>query len=599
VGLARIAAATEADDFWAERTRLDQSHAERLAGLAAKCEELKLEPQAQLTRQWCLRRDPHRQYIFLPPEIDATQPPADAPTVVQQWYRRFRQLRQEHARALFELAKQQLEANHAARAYQLLHEVLHEDPDHAPARQVLGYRQVNGRWRRPEGTIRMQILRAANPALAFAAGKSWQIDSEHFKITTNHSPEAGQRLAARLEELHDVWQQVFFCYWSKPATLARQFETKPPAGRTLRRHDVVLFRDRQQYLEQLRKSEPQIELTVGLYLEPAKTAFFYGGAETTEDNWFHEVTHQLFSETGRVTPPVGTQANFWIVEGVALYMESLQRWERYFTVGGLDAHRLQFARYRVLTERFYAPLRELVGLGRTALQQHPEIRQLYSEAAGLAAFLMDDHRGRYRETLVEYLQAIYQDRHGPTTLATVTGVELTRLDQQYREFLRVRDDDLAFLAAMPSARSLSLGRTEATDAGLVHLAGHRQLEWLDLGSTPITDAGLAHLQRNTRLNRLMLDGTQITDAALATIRCFRELEYLDLNGVHVTDAGLAQLADLTKLTDLGLSGTRITDAGLEQLSKLKRLETLGVAHTGVTPAGMQRLRATLPSLKKE
>ena len=338
---------------------------------------------------------------------------------------------------------------------------------------------------------------------------------------------------------------------------------------------------------------------MGIYLEAKKTAYFYVGEESTEHIWFHEITHQLFSETGRVESGAGLDANFWMVEGVALHMESLRRMSDYYTIGGIDAERLQYARYRALNEEFYVPLDQLAALGRRALQEHENIRRLYSQSAGLASFLMGYRRGRYREAMVDYLIAIYQGRDRAQTLAMTTGVPLSTLDKQYRAFLNVTDDDMTYLASMPSAQSLSLGCTAVTDAGLRHLAGHTRLEWVDVAHTKVSDAGLANLKSAKGLNHLIAEHSQITDAALETIGGFRNLEILDLTGTNITDAGLVHLASLTKLQELWLGGTHVSDAGLVHLQRLKNLETLDVNKTNVTAEGWSRLKKAMPSLNQE
>jgi hypothetical protein len=69
------------------------------------------------------------------------------------------------------------------------------------------------------------------------------------------------------------------------------------------------------------------------------------------------------------------------------------------------------------------------------LQQDPRIATLYSQAAGLAHFLIHYDGGRYRDALVAYLVAVYTGRATPTALAELTGVPFNVLDQQYRQFL--------------------------------------------------------------------------------------------------------------------------------------------------------------------
>lgn len=598
-GLSAAEPGTGVDDYWSRRDALDMAYAARLQGLAARCLQLNLDEAANVTRAAAFPRDPRRQYIFLPAETDAAKPPVDAPRIVQQWYAKFSEHRRQQADALLELARGELQADRPTPAYQLLHEVLHVFPDHDEVRGMLGYRLVNGRWRRPESVIRTRRSPVGNPELGFDAGKHWVIESEHFRITTDHSEAAGTQLAAKLEELHDVWQQLFLTHWSSTAVLARRFEGKVPADRSSGRHRVVLFRDRDAYVERLKRLEPQIELSVGMYWEPQKTAYFYVDQQPRDDTYFHEVTHQLFSETGRVAPSVGGQANAWIVEGVAMYMESLRRRDGYYTVGGIDANRLQYARYRTLNQGFYLPLDQLAALGRRDLQQHEDIRRLYSQSAGLAAFLMDDVRGRYRPLLADYLQAVYQGRDNARTLASLAGVLLAELDRQYREFLDVTDEDLAFLEFTPETQNLSLGRTSVTDAGLKHLASLTHLEWLDVAYTAVGDAGLAGVKSAAKLNHLIAEHTRITDAALEAIAGCRELEILDLTGTPITDAGLAHVRALTKLRELWIGQTAITDAGLEHLGGLTHLETLDVGKTQVTRAGFERLKQSLPRLKTE
>lgn len=593
---AETAAAEASGDYCAQRQQLDQVYQQQLAELAARCRQLHLPEQAAATAAWFTPRDPRRQYFFLPVPTDPLRPPADAPTIERQWHARLTQLRQSRAAELFQLARGALERGHAARAYQLLHETLHEDPDHATARRALGYRQVDGRWARPTAAVRARQVRAANPAIGLG-GPYWVIDSENFSVATDHSEQMGRQLAERLEVLHAVWEQLFFDYWSNVATLARRLEGQGAAARGGPRHNVVLFRDREAYLAHLKPSEPLIELTVGMYMDRQKTAYFYADAQTDDDIYFHEVTHQLFSETGRAAPGAGLENNFWIIEGVALYMESLRPGHGCWMVGGVDADRLQYARYRLLNEGFYVPLDQLTALGRRALQEHPEIRRLYSQAAGLTAMLMDHDRGRYRQPLVVYLQAIYAGRARAETLAAAIGQPNAELDAQYRRFLEVTDADLAYLAALPSATELSLGHTSVSDAGLAHLAGHTQLRWLDLTATGVTDVGFASVAAATRLQHLILEQTAVGDPSLEIIAGFRELEILDLTGTRISDSGLAQLAGLTKLRELWIGQTAIGDAGLQHLQKLSSLTTLDVGGTRVTAEGWQRLRAALPELK--
>ncbi len=47
-------------------------------------------------------------------------------------------------------------------------------------------------------------------------------------MRTNHSLEEGVRLAARLERLYRVWQQLFVSYWATEPQIARWFNGGTP-----------------------------------------------------------------------------------------------------------------------------------------------------------------------------------------------------------------------------------------------------------------------------------------------------------------------------------------------------------------------------------
>jgi hypothetical protein len=149
--------------------------------------------------------------------------------------------------------------------------------------------------------------------------------------------------------------------------------------------------------------------------------------------------HQLFQESRPAARQIGRDENFWIIEGVATYFETLTEHVDpaaglFYTVGESNAGRLPAARNR-LQEGFYVPLDELVRMGKTDVQQHADIAKLYSQSAGLAAFLMDAHDGRYREPLVRYLNEVYVDRDNEQSLRQATGGSYDELDAEYRRYI--------------------------------------------------------------------------------------------------------------------------------------------------------------------
>jgi hypothetical protein len=578
----------------------------RLAALAAKCDELGLKQLAEITRGWPIPRHLGRQYLFLPALSDPVAPKAGASETIKQWYRRFQELRRERAAELFAEAKAASEAKKPTRAWQLLYEVLREDPDHAEARRVLGYvKTASGQWTTPEAD--KTAARAVNfnhPKLGWPAGSYWSVETPHFAILTNHSKREGLEAGQQLENLHALWRQVFFRYWSSPEALAARLAGgNEPLARPWPRMNVVLFKDRPQYAAYVAAVHPKAATTLGIYVDKLKTTYLYGGDTSVYPIWYHEAAHQLFLEgvPDAVAEP-GENRNFWAIEGAALYLESLANHGGYWTVGGCEANRLQFARYRALSGDLDLPLARLAAMSRADIQSSDDIGRLYTQAAGYAHFLQDgadtkDAGGKYREAFVDLLSAIYRGTDTAETLSQATTQPLAALDEQYRQFLIITDDDLASIPDVTRLRNLSLCRGQITDQGLAHLAGCKNLEWLDLSLTPAKDQGLAHFAAAAGLKQLFLEGSKVTSASLPLIGRFKQLEQLDLSRLPVTDASLAAIAPLRNLKQLYLTGCPITDAALPHFRGLKQLEELEVGNTGITPQSLTRLRTSLPKLK--
>ena len=565
-----------------DRDALDEDFRAKLTALAVRCRQLELSDQAQITSSWFVDRDPRRLYLFLPADTDFTKPEAAAEEVVHQWYSKFMLYRREYAASLFRLATAMLDRGDAPAAYQLLYEILREDPDHSSARRVLGFRRRGSGWRRASTRITRRRVGTTHPKFGWRRNEYWRIESRHFRVLTSCSPEEGTRLARQLETFHDLWQQVFFAHWSTGEALAARLAGHNELLGRERKHKVVQFRDRQEYVKQLAQLEPQIAVSLGYYMHGRRTSFFYAGKESLRATWFHEATHQLFQESGEAIERVGEKWNSWILEGIAVYMESLVPHRGYWTLGGFDADRLQYARARMLSGGKYTPLSELVRLGREDLQRHPDIRRIYTQSAGLVHFFMNGSNARFRRAIIDLLRAQYQGRDSTRSLVLLTGTDFNELDDQYRQFLQVSEQDLRFLNPPPFVRSLILGRSAITDDGLKRLADHQQLEWLDLSFTAVTDTGIDLLAGLTNLKQLSLEGTRVTNRSLNVIANFGDLEELDLSGTEVTDAGVKKLAALGNLKVLWLSDTAITDETLTVLTTLKKLEYVDVDKTQVT-----------------
>lgn len=572
------------------RAQVDREFHRQLRALADKCDELGLTVQAKETLKVWIDRDPRRQYLCCPTIEPSPKPAQPASDLENKWATKLSELRRQHAASLFELAKAEVAGGSAAISFRLLHEVLHHDPRHTEALRILG--MVAG-----DSRTAVRLPRVTHPKYGWKRGTWWQIDSPHFQIATNADQQSGRKLAERLEEFNSVWRQLFFDYWSSREWLATRFAGELSPHPPERKHSIVLFRDHEEYLRQLIPAEPQIALTLGYYLKGNKTSYFYRSDDRSISVWYHEATHQLFQETGTSIRDVGEKWNFWVVEGIAVYLESTTKYDEFFTVGGFDSDRIQFLRSRVFGGERLMPITELSVLGRESLQQHPEIRKLYTQAAGLAHFLMDGQGDRNRDEFVQRLAEAYAGLDNPRTFSSLPGVSSDGFESDFRAFLQVSDGDLRFLGPAAGRRNLSLAGAKIQDESLKLLAGSDKLEWLDLAYTPITEVGIENLGPLPSLKQLTLVNTRVLDAVAAKLILLPSLEELDLSGTAITDQALPLLSKLSRLKTLRLVHTAVTDTGLEHLMNLRNLEELDVDRTAVTPEALSRLKVRLSKLR--
>lgn len=462
-----VAGATPSDD----QTAIDRQCADKLDELARWCDAQQLPAEAKATRNWIIPQEPLTLVLSL---ADDRLPDADrnASDAAREWNERFCHLRREQAERCFQLAKRAADERNFALAFQLTNATMREDPSHEAARRLLGYKQRDEQWLSQYAFYKAQSQQVWDDRFGWVAKKDlpryesgerlfrgrwlsaeederlhsdidrgWEIVTEHYQVRTNHSLTEGVRLALRLEEFYGVWRQLFIRYVMSDAQLARLFREGALVKLTPRRHQVTYFRNRNEYLAALGGEHPAIQITSGYYDGPKRMAYFFvpepddNQAEPDDSTVYHEATHQLFSELKPVNQ-IGRDANFWVVEGIACFMESYRRGERLVTLGGANALRLQNARAWLFDKRQYLPLAELCNLGMDALQGHPEIKMIYGEASGMTYYLLFADGGRYRQALVDYLSSVYSNRAGPATLADLTTTSYSKHDEQYHQFLK-------------------------------------------------------------------------------------------------------------------------------------------------------------------
>ncbi len=377
--------------------------------------------------------------------------------------------RKKQADQSFAEGKKAAEASDCSTAARLAYETLYHNPDHEAARKLLGYQRVNGGWGtdyqaaklrggsvwhakfgwlKTEQVTRYEngerylnglwVRESADAAFRKTIDQGWRVDTEHFRLTTNVSLEEGVRLAERLEFLYYVWRQVFARYHTPATEWKRLFAGGEPRKLPPTLYHVMYLKSKDEYVALLKKRIPQIEITSGIFMNDDDRAYFYADATTNNDAFlFHEVVHQLFALTKNVPPQVGTKGNFWVIEGVACYFESLKfAGDEYAELGDPANPRIVAAHHRRLVDDFYVPLAELTTFSMQRLQRDERIKMLYSQSSGLAWFLLESEKGRYREALNDYLTDVYTAKDTPTSLSQRTGRSFDELDAAYLAYLK-------------------------------------------------------------------------------------------------------------------------------------------------------------------
>lgn len=592
-----------------DRVAIDEQFQLELTALAKKCDELKLADNGALVRDWIIPRRYGVQYHFLPDFIARDQrerrlpsaPKAGAAEVDRQFWNRFTALRNEQADRLYSLARSRLDADRLQESFALLNEVLRENPDHAEARRILGYAGKAGSWSPQEREPKFSRTNRVDSVFSWAPNRHGVVDSAHFRIRTNADAKTAIDAANFLEECHDVWWIVYSPFWLSATDLKARFsgEAPPRIGKSKEKMDVILFASREEYVAQLETIDRNIGASRGYYSPARQTSYFYADANDPEVkvNWAHEITHQLFGAQSGNPSGLARDAHFWVVEGVAMYMESLTKRKGYFTTGGFNANRVQDARHRQRNLREHAALRELLPLGQSGFQRDLRIRQLYTAGAGYTHLLMDGVGGRYRDKFVQFVKAAYEEQNEPGLLEKMLGLTAGEIEAAYVDYLDVTDADLNTLEADDVSR-LVLGRTSVTATGLAELSRFPNLRQLDLTDlTAAADDNLSFLAPTADLHELSLFGVGVTSACGERIAKMKSLSELNLSGSKIGDDIAASLTQMRGLSALYLSNTDLSDQGVTGLRQIKNLKELDLAQTKVTSSGVEELKKALPKLK--
>jgi hypothetical protein len=366
-------------------------------------------------------------------------------------------------------------------AMRLAINVLEANPDHEIVRRILGFKLFNGQWRTSweinclkkgfvdhpvfgwmpkEFVVPYESGKRMIPKLGWVntdednkfhadIRNGWQIATEHYDLLTNHSLEEGVRMSRRLEHLYRAWKMLFFNMLLSEEKSAKLFLESLP-NISLPRHRVYVFRDKQDYVSFLKNLEQgfesQLRESNGFYHPQHFISYFFPvsgnmdkfDADTVSKALYHEGTHQLFQEARPKSNLPGVRNNFWIVEGIAMFMETFRVEGNQYKLGNKEDSRLFAAKVHRFDPEyfFYLPFEQTVVLGRNGFQTHSRLARLYSQSAGMTHFLMFYRNGQYRDVVFELLRQVYAGSARQDTLSKLTGRSYQELDQEYTEFLK-------------------------------------------------------------------------------------------------------------------------------------------------------------------
>ena len=342
-----------------------------------------------------------------------------------------------------------------------LHVPIFEDKPGGPGKPPIpGQRPWRGQW----------ISKQKEAALRRDFRNAWEIRTEHFLLRTNVSREEGVRITRNLEVFHDWLHTNFAAFFDTPEAIAERFtqvSVRRRTGRNTKPMEIHYYDKRSEYESKMRGKVPP-NRTNGVYWEPDMTSYFFRNPDSDGmATVYHEATHQILDHATRedrvnaarrlqrlkrqrsFTPWVLCgNSNFWMIEGLACYVESFEIKEGVVSVGRPDYVRFVNAQQRLLQPaiQFFEPLQRLCSMGQQQFQHHPQMPALYSQSSGMAHFLLHYRDGIYRDDFVKLLSAYYRpDLKDPTrqvTLEELTTVPFAKLDQQYREHI----ENIAILA---------------------------------------------------------------------------------------------------------------------------------------------------------
>jgi hypothetical protein len=563
--------------------------AAELTRLAEICERLGLEEEADISRNWLPTLRPDQQFFFLPLEMspESSRPHADS------WYKRFIQARQRYAEHLYSQCQSKIIDGDESLAYRLLWQALRENPQHPQASRAIG---------QPLTAISLRPLQRGSFTLPEfpRSGNFQRWQSRHFEVYSRMNAKATTETVQAMERFFLIWLQAFYELWAPPGLLNARLNGSATAWPEFNKLQVVLFADRNEYIQALGVMEANISASTGYYNPATQRCYFYYAGEQL-DTIYHELTHQMLAEIPRWRSPIELDKvpGAWAIEGIALYMESLKRKGHWWSLGGVESPRLQTARYRAVRNSYWPDWQQF-SRGRIVdwKEQINLISRYYSHAAGLTHLLMDLHpqKAAARNAYFGYLEDIYSGRPSMSDLITLLGADEVSAGLRYREAMVVTQEQLDWISAQANeVEQLVLAGSQLEDWTVIKR--FPSLEWLDLSFSNFSSHSAQLLSDFARLKRLSLEGTKADGRVLEVVAVLPFLVDLDLTGCEIDDDDLQVLTDHQHLEILWLTQTAVTDRSLKVLGSLPRLRQCDISETAISADAWEKFLSEHPRVR--
>lgn len=185
------------------------------------------------------------------------------------------------------------------------------------------------------------------------------------------------------------------------------------------------------------------------------------------------------------------------------------------------------------------------------------------------------------------------DPHVEAVIRTVEGAKGKVEKTEDGQSLKLVD------LAVPNTGPHDHRKDDPYDAAFFEHLGHiTTLESLNVISTKFNDEWMPHIAKLTHLKTLRFTNNgKLTDAGMVQLAGLKDLESFSFVGTAITGRAYAKFDGFTKLTRVSHRGSSIDDEGLKELcDHLPNLESISLAHAKFTDAGAPNL-AKLSKLK--